>query len=244
MATTTSPFDLTQAIQQWREGLNASPAFRPENLDELESHLRDSIANLTQPGLAVDEAFFIATRRVGGGTALGAEFGKINPRGVWLNRALWMLVGTQVFGFMRSSVYAITEGTTALGIKPVLLLGNTSSAQLYAGLLSGLVHLLAFAVALLIGWRFFTRKCNGISAWLRNKPTQSSRSAAIVAAFLIPPLLTTALQILYHRLIPASTEQPFIVGLGYGTAFAKIIESFVLILLTLLLARRQLLARI
>ena len=39
-------FDLNQAIQRWRENLANSPAFRSENLNELESHLRDSISTL------------------------------------------------------------------------------------------------------------------------------------------------------------------------------------------------------
>jgi len=247
MATTTGPFDLNQAIQQWRESLNQSPAFRRENLDELESHLRDSIANLGQRGLAADEAFLIATRRVGSGTALGAEFGKINAHEIWLNRALWMLIGTQVFAFMRSLVNAITEGATALGIKPIVSLGNASSAQLYIGLLSGLVHLLTFAAALIIGWRLLTRKSNGISAWLRNMPNRSRHSEAIVAACLIPLFLTTALQmcspLLIRNLANASNGQQFLVGLGVGTAWAVLLESALLVLLTLLLARRQLLAK-
>ena len=46
METTSTPFDLNQAIQQWRDGLAQSPAIRGENLDELEVHLRDSVATL------------------------------------------------------------------------------------------------------------------------------------------------------------------------------------------------------
>src|ERR1700679_4246628 len=57
---TKAPFDLTAAIQHWRENLAQSPAFRAENLAELESHLRDSITRLQTTGLSVDEAFVIA----------------------------------------------------------------------------------------------------------------------------------------------------------------------------------------
>jgi hypothetical protein len=55
-------FDLNRAIQQWRAGLADSPAFRAENLDELESHLHDSIRALEAHGLSVEEAFLIATK--------------------------------------------------------------------------------------------------------------------------------------------------------------------------------------
>ena len=52
METTTS-FDLNRAIQSWRENLAQSPAFRGENLNELESHLRDSVATWQARGLSV-----------------------------------------------------------------------------------------------------------------------------------------------------------------------------------------------
>ncbi|HXT11196.1 MAG TPA: permease prefix domain 1-containing protein [Candidatus Angelobacter sp.] len=60
-------FDLNRAIQTWRDNLANSPAFRRENLNELESHLRDSIAALQTRGLSAEEGFLIATRRLGQG---------------------------------------------------------------------------------------------------------------------------------------------------------------------------------
>src|SRR4051794_3815451 len=60
METQTS-FDLNLAIQRWRENLAQSSALRNENLNELESHLRDSIAALQTAGLSGEEAFVIAS---------------------------------------------------------------------------------------------------------------------------------------------------------------------------------------
>src|SRR5262245_32422297 len=86
-------FDLSHSIQQWRENLGQSLAFRNENLNELESHLRDSAAGLQSQGLSEEEAFLVATRRLGPTDALGNEFGKVNVAAVWRARALWMLAG-------------------------------------------------------------------------------------------------------------------------------------------------------
>ena len=58
-------FDLNRAMATWRQQLGQSPAYREENLEELESHLRDSIATLAGKGLTDEEAFLVATRRVG-----------------------------------------------------------------------------------------------------------------------------------------------------------------------------------
>ena len=41
-----TPFDLNPAIQRWRDNLGQSSAFRRENIDELETHVRDSMGAL------------------------------------------------------------------------------------------------------------------------------------------------------------------------------------------------------
>jgi hypothetical protein len=94
---TSTPFDLNQAIHKWRNDLAQSPAFRSENLHELETHLRDSIAALSGGGLSDEETFIIATKRLGKSSQLEAEFAKQNSHSVWLDRALWILLGAQLW---------------------------------------------------------------------------------------------------------------------------------------------------
>lgn len=50
-----------------------------ESLDELETHLADSIAASHRRGLTDEEAFHVAVGRVGSGKALALEFSKVNP---------------------------------------------------------------------------------------------------------------------------------------------------------------------
>ena len=99
METTTS-FDLNKAIQHWRDDLAQSPAFRDENLCELESHLRDSIATLRAHGLSAEEALVVAIKRIGRDGSIENEFKKVNAGKVWLDRVLWMLIGIQLWGFV------------------------------------------------------------------------------------------------------------------------------------------------
>ncbi len=110
---TTTPFDLNRAIQQWRDNLAQSPAIRAENLDELETHLRDSVARWQSRELSAEEAFLIATKRVGSGTALGKEFGKVNAVNVWVERCLWGLIVMQLWGVIQTvfmdAVYCIQQ---------------------------------------------------------------------------------------------------------------------------------------
>jgi hypothetical protein len=93
-------FDLSVAIRRWRENLAQSPTFRSEDLEELESHLEDSVRELAGRGLSAEEAFTIATRRIGTGPGLAAEFAGINGHALWIDRLFWMLFGaTSAFGF-------------------------------------------------------------------------------------------------------------------------------------------------
>ena len=80
---TSIQFDLNTAFRNWREKLRQSPHFRAENLDELESHLRDSVTVLQSKGLTADEAFMIGTRRVGTADALEDQFAAENGARGW-----------------------------------------------------------------------------------------------------------------------------------------------------------------
>ena len=53
-------------IGGWREHLSRAPQFRPEDVQELEAHLRDSVARWRTKGLSDEEAFLIAAGRLGG----------------------------------------------------------------------------------------------------------------------------------------------------------------------------------
>ncbi|MCL4181262.1 MAG: hypothetical protein KJ072_26410 [Verrucomicrobia bacterium] len=87
---------LNEAIRLWRAGLADAGTMRPADLDELEIHLRDSIGQLTRTGLASEEAFLVARRRLGTAGGLTAEFAKVNGHEIWLTRVLWMVGGVMV----------------------------------------------------------------------------------------------------------------------------------------------------
>ena len=52
-------------ISAWRAYLTAHGDVSADNLEELESHLRDQIDELIGSGLSDDEAFIVAVRRSG-----------------------------------------------------------------------------------------------------------------------------------------------------------------------------------
>ena len=243
METAATPFDLDRAIQQWRESLAESPAFRAENLDELESHLRDGISLLKERDCAADEAFLIGRRRMGNGQLLGTEYSKVNSREIWLSRALWMLIGIQLFDLAKSLDQTVCSGTYAFGIKFLASAVDPSDIPFCTGLLGGLIHLLTFALILVAGWRLLTRKGNRISMWCSEAPKSPSRLQALVGGAFVLTMLSGLLRPLVFTFLMHSSSAPmqYALGLSYGTTLASVAESFIMIALTLILARRQLL---
>jgi hypothetical protein len=129
-------FDLNRAIQRWRGELAKSAGFRADDLEELESHLRDSESSLRAQGLTAEEAFLIAVRRTGSRDALAAEFSTINGSSVWLDRLLWMTTGGLVISALWSLsttlLFALLFARTvfawlALGIAALAIAGLRSS---------------------------------------------------------------------------------------------------------------------
>jgi hypothetical protein len=77
-------FNLDQSISAWRSQMLAAGVQSPVPLDELESHLREDIAQQMQSGLDAQAAFAIAVGRIGQATALKKEFAKNGRKSVFL----------------------------------------------------------------------------------------------------------------------------------------------------------------
>jgi hypothetical protein len=89
----TPGFDREQAITRWRESLLARESVTAENVRELEGHLREGMSGLTARGLSEEEAFLIASRRMGGTETIAAEFEANDPHAKWRHRAFWIVAG-------------------------------------------------------------------------------------------------------------------------------------------------------
>jgi hypothetical protein len=67
-------FNLDQAIKEWRAEMFAAGIKSPEPLDELESHLRDEIAQQIQSRLGEQQAFEIGVQQIGQPEPIIMEF--------------------------------------------------------------------------------------------------------------------------------------------------------------------------
>ena len=81
--TTFADRPLEEQIAQWRAYLRSRRAVHSPDVEELEGHLRDQLVALTEAGLAGDEAFLVAVKRMGSLDALSRERGqRLGPFGV------------------------------------------------------------------------------------------------------------------------------------------------------------------
>src|SRR6202049_1432152 len=74
---------LEEQISEWRTYLRRHPPIHAHDVEELESHLRDQVAALVDAGLAVDEAFLVAMKRMGNLDALSREFAREHSERLW-----------------------------------------------------------------------------------------------------------------------------------------------------------------
>jgi hypothetical protein len=70
-------------IAEWRAFVSNTPAVNGRDVDELEDHLRHQIAELNAAGLADDEAFLVAVKRMGDLDTISREFAREHSGRLW-----------------------------------------------------------------------------------------------------------------------------------------------------------------
>src|SRR6266850_2242771 len=83
MQTPRHAVSLEEQIDQWRSYLRRRQAIHSVDVAELEDHLRQQIAGLVDAGLATDEAFLVAVKRMGSLDALSREFARAHSDRLW-----------------------------------------------------------------------------------------------------------------------------------------------------------------
>jgi len=106
---TQTRFDLNNALEDWRRELAAQPNLATEARRELETHLRDSMAELRQRGLNDEESFWLVRHRVGEPSRLAEEFVKSDPAKAWRERTMWIAIGLFAYNLWQSISGILTQ---------------------------------------------------------------------------------------------------------------------------------------
>jgi hypothetical protein len=83
MQTPRHTLSLEEQIDQWRSYVRRRPASHSLEVAELEEQLRKQIASLVAAGLATDEAFLVAVKRMGNLDARSREFAREHSDRLW-----------------------------------------------------------------------------------------------------------------------------------------------------------------
>jgi hypothetical protein len=81
--TVDSDKDLETQIAEWRGYMRRRRAVHDADVDELEDHLRATVADLVEAGLRPDEAFLVAVKRMGNLDILSREFARVHSERLW-----------------------------------------------------------------------------------------------------------------------------------------------------------------
>jgi hypothetical protein len=123
----TPPVDgssLDAQVAQWRAYLRRRQGIHSPDVEELEGHLRDQLAVLTDAGLADDEAFLVAVKRLGSLDALSREFAREHSERLW--KQLVMAPGAEEPGKSTRTEMLVVLGlavAAALAVKVPVLFG-------------------------------------------------------------------------------------------------------------------------
>src|SRR3982751_4399125 len=118
---------LEEQIDRWRSSLRHRQAIHSVDVAELEDHLREQVAVLVDAGLATDEAFLVAVKRLGSLDALSREFAREHSDRLWKQLVLGVDDTTPAISRVSSQtefyvVLALAIGA-ALAIKVPALFG-------------------------------------------------------------------------------------------------------------------------
>lgn len=90
-------FNLQHQISEWVNRLKSQPALTTADAEELKTHLLDMIDELQALGLDEEEAFWVASKRMGTISAWEADYSKVNKPVIQLRRSLIILAGVLAY---------------------------------------------------------------------------------------------------------------------------------------------------
>ncbi|HEU5208469.1 MAG TPA: permease prefix domain 1-containing protein [Longimicrobiales bacterium] len=165
MSTQENAATLEEQIDQWRSYLRRRQAIHAVDVAELEDHLREQVAVLVDAGLATDEAFLVAVKRLGDLDTLSREFAREHSERLWKQLvAMPADVGQPDVWASRDALVALGVAVAAaVAIKLPALFGLdlNEDANVYARNVS------FFVLPLLTGYFAWKRKLDtGTLRWL------------------------------------------------------------------------------
>lgn len=193
-------------VTEWRAHLMRRAAVDRDGVEELEAHLREQVAALRSAGLAADEAFLIAVKRLGNLDAASREFARVHSERLWKQMAAEP-AGART-GRVETAVVIGLALAAAAAIKVPELFGQRFGSADGAGFYARNAAL--FVLPLLTGYFLHKRGWDAVrSAWLAGA---FAAGAVLANVFPFAPQGATELLTAVHL--------PIALWLAVGIAYA------------------------
>jgi hypothetical protein len=199
---------LDEQIGVWRGYLRRRQAIQSRDVDELEDHLRNQVTALVDVGLASDEAFLVAVKRMGNLDALSREFAVEHSDRLWKQLVVGAAASGQSGRAARTEavVVIVLAAAAAIAFKMPELFGRRLSGD--EGFYARNVGL--FVLPFLTGYFAWKRSLDRVRiAWLA-----ACFGAAVVAANVFPFKAAGATEVL------TALHLPIALWLAVGMAYA------------------------
>lgn len=187
-------FDLNDSIRCWKSAFEQHEGCSTDDVQELESHLREEVAALERSGLSEQEAFMVGVSRLGNPGEVCNEYAKANPGRLWQNRMYWMAVGVLLCLLVpvsQRTLPMLAAGTVmSLGVHEQWMLETTAIA----------VRLLSLSAFAWCTWVCYSRGLPKVAvAKLATITTTRTRMFAFLLVLLITKFLSFMASGWIHR---------------------------------------------
>ncbi len=197
-------------------------------------------------GLSTEEAFIVASRRIGTDNKLEKEFGKVNGGAVWVDRILWMLIGIQLWGLVSCASNFITRTGLAFGWKspqPGPLRNFSLSDVVLPVAIYVFVGVATLAAGLTLSWWLISRKGQQLGRWFGLSLNRRLTFFAACVGLSLVSLVTYALSYSSDLIVAKSLGlEAFAAGsiyFGYAHLIVLPIQTVTMMVATLVLVRRR-----
>jgi hypothetical protein len=131
MSATPMPAPMEDQIAQWRQFLRRRRAIESADIEELEDHLRSQVTLLSDAGLAGDEAFLVAVKRMGSLDELSREFAREHSERLWKQLVIGDGDSPTAQAMLRSDAFVALglAVAAALSMKAPALFGHEFTEQ-------------------------------------------------------------------------------------------------------------------
>ena len=224
-------FDLNEEIRKWRRAILENQTCTNSDLDELESHLRDEMAQLQDSSLSEQEAFWVAAHRLGDTGALAKEFAKVNESFLWRKRCFWATLGI--------ASYLAAVHMSVANSRIYLWLGSLAGLKGYTlAIVESLVTIMLFGLFVFLVYKFGKRQRTR-TLFYRAADTSKGRFILFAGAFVLTAIVLATKVFISGMVARTLGFQQFrpvlIVQAWFTVAFSALIP---LVLMAILIALR------